>query len=130
MQAITLTLCIGGSPQNFVSSTDSQGFFTVTLGILSGSYNWQAKSYKNLSNAGSLTLNPGTTSQEFGTLRGGDANNNNVVNTVDFNLLKANFNIPNFNPFTDFNNDGVVNTVDFNTLKGNFNLPAGVLTCP
>jgi len=127
---ITLTLCIGGTPQNFLATTDNQAFFTVTLPIPAGSYNWQIKSYTSISNAGNFTLNAGTTNQDFGTLRGGDANNNNVVNTTDFNLLKANFNIPNFNPFTDFNRDGVVNTLDFNTLKGNFNIPAGVLTCP
>jgi hypothetical protein len=100
------------------------------LSIPAGSYNWQVKTYTSLSNAGTLTLTGGTTNQEMGTLRGGDANNNNVVNTTDFNLLKANFNIPNSNPFADFNRDGVVNTTDFNIIKSNFNLPAGLLTCP
>ncbi len=127
---ITLTLCVNGTAQNFVTTTDNQAFFTVTLPIPAGSYNWQVKSYTALSNAGSFTLNGGTTNQDFGTLRGGDTNNNNVVNTVDFNLMKANFNIPTFNAFTDFNRDGVVNTLDFNILKSNFNLPSGLLTCP
>lgn len=128
-QAITLTICVGGATQNYVQSTDSQGFFTATLGLGAGNYNYKVKSYKSLANAGTLALAGGTTNQEFGTLRAGDTDNNNTVNTTDFNRVKGAFGTSS-NPFTDFNNDGITNTSDFNVLKGNFGLSGQNITCP
>lgn len=139
VQPITLTLCINGASQSFVTQTDTQGFFTVTLTALnpSGQYNWRVKNYKNLSNAGTgLSILPGsTTSFDFsgsgtgGALRAGDSNNNNVVNGTDFNLLKAAFGST-ISPNTDYNNDGVTNGNDFNAMKGNFGVSGQNLTCP
>ena len=117
LQAITLTLCVGGVQQNYVTSTDTTGHFTVTLTLPTGNYNYKVKSFKNLSNGGTLTLNAGTTNMEFGTLRAGDANNNDIVNTTDFTLLKNAFGTSN-NLNTDFNNDGITNTTDFTLSKG------------
>ena len=115
--------------QNFVTSTDSTAHFTVTLALPTGNYNYKVKDYKNLSNGGTLTLNPGTTNVEMGTLRAGDANNNDVVNTTDFTLLKNAFGTSS-NLNTDFNNDGITNTTDFTLLKGNFGLVGQGITCP
>ncbi len=51
-----------------------------------------------------------------------DADNNGVVNLVDFNLLAANFNLfPRTFSQGDFNYDGVVNLLDFNILAAHFN---------
>ena len=107
-----------GSPTNYVVSTDASGFFTLTTGLSGGSYNWRLKGPKNLANAGTLTLAGGTNNVEFGVQRAGDANNNNVVNSPDFNIVKSAFG--GNDPRADFNNDGVVNALDFNILKGNF----------
>lgn len=129
VQAITLTLCLGGTPQDFVQNTDSQGFFTVTLVTGPGNYNYLVKSYKNLGNAGTVGLANGTSNVEFGTLGAGDTDNNNLVNTVDFNRLKTAFGTAS-NPSTDFNNDGITNTTDFGLQRNNFGTAGQDLTCP
>jgi hypothetical protein len=55
----------------------------------------------------------------MGTMKAGDANNDNLVNSSDYNILRRAFGTSS-DLRADFNNDGVVNTVDFNLLKGNF----------
>jgi hypothetical protein len=129
IQAITLTLCIGGSATNFVQNTDAQGFFTVTLATGPGSYNYRVKPYKNLAKAGTLVLAGGNNNAEFGTLNAGDTDNSNLVNTTDFTRLRAAFGTAS-NPFTDFNNDGITNTTDFTLLRNNFGTAGQSLTCP
>ena len=60
-------------------------------------------------------------------LSGGDANNDNSVDSTDFGLLIGSFNsqasIPGsgYDPTTDFNSDGFVDSADFGILIGNFN---------
>ena len=57
-------------------------------------------------------------------MRTGDANSDNCVNALDFNILKNTFGKTlgdtGYDARADFNGDNVVNTTDFNTLKGNF----------
>src|SRR5699024_2726474 len=126
-----LTLCVSGAPQIFVAPTDSSGFFTITVGLPpAGLYNWQFKGARNLSTAGNLTLATGATNFDFGLQRTGDANNNNIVNTPDFNLLRSQFGASGPGRGADFNNDGAVNTTDFNLLRGNFGQSGAALTCP
>jgi hypothetical protein len=129
VQAITLTLCIGGSAQNFVQNTDSQGFFTVTLGTAPGNYNYRVKSYKNLGKAGTVAIASGTNNVEFGLLNTGDTDNNNLINTTDFTRLRNAFGTSS-NPFTDFNNDGITNTTDFTLMRNNFGTAGQNITCP
>src|SRR5438045_7657265 len=51
----------------------------------------------------------------------GDANLDATVDTIDFNLLAANFSQSGKYWFNgDFNYDGSVNTIDFNLLASNF----------
>jgi hypothetical protein len=128
VEAITLTLCVGGSPRVYPSTLDRQGFFTVTAALPSGNYGWKAKTYKGLSNSGTLTFSGGTLNLEMGTLKGGDANNSNVIDILDFNLLRPAFGTSN-NPFTDFDESGMTNSADFNIQRGNFGL-LGTGTCP
>jgi hypothetical protein len=53
----------------------------------------------------------------------GDANLDGTVDTVDFNLLAANFSQSGKNwTDADFNFDGAVDSVDFNLLASNFSL--------
>jgi hypothetical protein len=62
----------------------------------------------------------------MGTLRTGDANNDNVVTTSDFNIMKSTFGKglgdPGYDDRADFNGDNRVNTSDFTLLKGNFGM--------
>jgi len=60
---------------------------------------------------------------EMGQQPAGDANRNNVVNVVDFSILKNTYGLacaqPSYDPRADFNNDCVVNSTDFTLLKSN-----------
>jgi hypothetical protein len=56
---------------------------------------------------------------EGGLMKGGDANNDNLITAQDFNILKSEFGLGGVRR-SDFDNSGVVNAQDFNILKGNF----------
>jgi plastocyanin/subtilisin-like proprotein convertase family protein len=129
----TLSLCVGGAPQSQVVTTDQNGNFAITTTAGPGTYNWWIKGRKWLANAGTLTL-PASESVEFGTQRSGDANNTNIVNTIDFNILKTTFGKgqgdPGYDERADFNNDQLANSTDFNSLKANFGLAGAGTNCP
>lgn len=130
----TLSLCVGGAPQNYSLATDASGFFTVTTGLADGSYNWRLKAVINLANSGTLSLSAGTANVEMGTMRAGDSNNSDNVSVVDFNIVKNAFGIgsgqPGYDDRANFNRDTVVNAVDFNLLKGSFSQAGAALVCP
>jgi hypothetical protein len=125
----TLSLCVGGVPQSYSTSTDASGFFTVTTGLADGMYNWSFKGQANLGNAGTLAISAGSANQEMGLQRAGDCNNSNVVNATDFSVLRATFGTGN-DLRADFNRDGVVNATDFNLLRSNFGQGGSTLVCP
>src|SRR5207253_3353790 len=101
-----------------------------------GQYNWRVKSAQLgptptdynpgfLAVTGTLTLTGASiTNQEIGLQRAGDCDNNNVVNSSDFNILKGTFGKGTgqfgYDNRADFTGDTVVNTSDFNLLKGSF----------
>jgi hypothetical protein len=130
----TLSLCVSGLTQNYSVATDSTGTFTVTTGLPNGTYNWSLKGQLNLSNAGSLTIAGGAANVEMGLMRAGDCDNNNIINTSDFNILKNTFGRSpgqvGYDARGDLNRDNVVNSVDFNLQKINFGIPGTPLTCP
>jgi len=65
-----------------------------------------------------VTLVAGTNAVELGTLREGDANNNDFVNITDFSILASAFMTSNAQ--ADFNQDGIVNIGDFVLLRENY----------
>ncbi len=124
---ITLTLKSGTTEVNYPSqNTDASGFFTVPIGGLpSGTYAWRVKDPKYLANSGTLVITSGSNSaQEMGLMRAGDANDDNIVNVSDFNIMKATFGRgvgePSYDDRADFTGDQRVNVQDFNLLKINF----------
>jgi hypothetical protein len=126
---ITLTLKSASTEINYpTQNTDASGFFTVSVGSLApGIYNWRVKGPKFLANSGSVSLSgSGTTQQEMGTIRTGDANNDNRVNVTDFSILKATFGKgsgdPGYDDRADLNGDTRVNVTDFTLLRNNFGL--------
>ena len=106
-------------------TTDSSGYFTVTAQLSPGTYSWWVKGPKYLASSGTLTTTLSqVTNVEMGQQRAGDCNNDNVVSTTDFNILKGTFGkgvgVPGYDDRADFTGDQVVNTTDFNLLKNNF----------
>ena len=67
-------------------------------------------SHDRLANDGTLTFSGGTSTQDFGTQRAGDCNDNNLVNSQDFAILRAAFG-GSSDLRADFNNDGVVSSL-------------------
>jgi len=131
----TLMLCNGSSQvYSGLIATDSSGNFTVATGLADGSYTWKIKNIMSLRNAGSLTISGGSSTQDFGLMKAGDADNTNNVNAVDFSILKNTFGkargAPGYDERANFNRDNVVNAVDFNLLKSRFGQAGSAATCP
>lgn len=123
---ISLTLRSGANYADYPSTTtDASGFFTVSVASLPKStYVWRAKGPQYLANSGTVDLLGGTTQAEMGLMRTGDANNDNVVNGVDFVMLRATIGKacgnPGYDSRADFNGDCVINGVDFTLMKNNY----------
>jgi hypothetical protein len=121
----TLRLTSGGPDYNYATNTDNSGFFTVAVPA-PGTYNWRVKNPQTLANAGTVTVVSGTTNQEMGLLAEGDANNDNCVSSIDFNILKVSFGRspgqPGYDARADFTGDNIVNAQDFNLTKVNFGI--------
>ena len=124
---LTLRPAAGGTLTTFPQqNTDVNGYFTVTLtGLPAGTYNWRAKGPQFLANSGTITV--GGSAQinaDMGFMRSGDANNDNIVNNLDFILLKPAFSADCSTPFydarVDFTGDCLVNSADMMPLKRNF----------
>ncbi len=111
-----------GSSFDYDTATDQSGYFIVTFGLVPDNYTWRVKNPQTLANSGIVTLAEGYNSVEMGTLREGDANNDNCVNVSDFNIRKATYGKSageqGYDPRGDFNSDNIVNIADFNLLKG------------
>ena len=122
---VTLTVPGQGAPAySFAPTTDASGVFTLT-GITPGTYDMRVKHSHTLQNRQTLILaagaNPPTA---VGTLREGDANNDNYVTLVDFSILVATFarctGDPGYDARADFNGDACVTLLDFSLLATNF----------
>jgi hypothetical protein len=62
----------------------------------------------------------------MGYMRVGDANNDNIVNASDFNILRISFGLSSgqqgYDDRAEFNGDLVVNIGDFTLIRSNFGL--------
>ena len=123
--------------QAFTPTTDENGEFVLT-GIAPGTYDIAVKNSHTLQNVvTNVTIVSGTGNQvNLGTLREGDANNDNFVDLVDFSLLTTGFDTcqgdADFDERADFNEDGCVALGDFSLLTNHFDeagdtVPAGTL---
>lgn len=124
---VTITLKSGVSEINYPPmTTDGSGSFNVNVGGLpDGTYNWRVKGSQYLSRSGSVVIDGSPQiNLEVGLMTVGDINNDDVINVVDFNMMKQTFGKtagdPGFDPRADFNGDNAINIVDFNYEKNNF----------
>ena len=111
-----LTPVGGGSPY---------GTFFLT-GIPDGTYDVAIKGTKNLRVSLQNFAVTGNANLPDVLLLGGDANNDNSVDSTDFGLLIGLFNTEGsiagsgYSPEADFNDDGFVDSTDFGILIGNY----------
>jgi glucose/arabinose dehydrogenase len=114
----------GGTATTTTVTTDQSGGFTL-INLLPGSYSIRVKAPGYLSSSQPVTITSGSASVNFGTLRAGDVNGDNIVSLADFSLLATSFNRTNgqsgFNPAADLNGDGSVTLADFSLLAISFN---------
>ncbi len=124
---VTLTLKSGTNEVNYPAlNTDASGFFTVSVaGLANGTYSWRVKGPKFLANGGTVSLTGAArTSVEMGFMRSGDANNDNVITGLDFNIVKGSFGRSpgeqTYDDRADLDGDHVVSASDFNLMRNNF----------
>jgi hypothetical protein len=122
---VTVTFLIGTTPAGTLMTTlASDGTFSLS-GMTPGVYTVRIKHAQYLAAAQSVTLTAGVNAVNFGTLRAGDANDDNRVTLVDFSLISGMFNRragdAGYDARADLNGDGAVTLVDFSLLAGNFN---------
>ncbi len=129
LQAQPITLKFR-STDNGISATttvtpNAAGQFTVS-NVPEGTYNLAIKGGKWLQKVVAIDATNGPVSGVSVRLIGGDANNDNSVDSSDFTVLIGSFNseadIPGsgYNARADFNDDGFVDSSDFTILIGNF----------
>ncbi|MCK6578695.1 MAG: S8 family serine peptidase [Anaerolineae bacterium] len=113
----------GGGAAVFDGMVASNNSGVFSLNVPAGNYNVWVKGAHTLANMSTINL-AGNVAHNFGTLKEGDANDNNVVNISDFSLLASAFGSwvgqPGYNAAADFNGDSIVNISDFSILASNF----------
>jgi subtilisin-like proprotein convertase family protein len=134
---VTITLKLGTTEANYPGqTTDPSGYFTVPVSSLAnGSYTWRVKGPHAtmdvnttpgfLARSGVVSLaGAPVTNLEIGLVKAGDANNDNTIDVLDFNLLKQSFGLsvgsPGYDNRADFTGDQTVDVLDFNLIKTNF----------
>lgn len=108
---------------NTTVTTDTNGRF-VFGAVQTGSYKVWVKGEQTLAQLAITTLGQGGTTIDFGLMRAGDANDDNVVNISDFSILAASFGkasgTSGYDERADFNGSAVVDITDFSLLAVNF----------
>jgi hypothetical protein len=120
---VSLTPQGAGPTVTCTPTTDQDGNFTCG-GFAPASYVACVKNTQTLQNCEAVTLVAGDNTVNFGTLRAGDANDDNCVLLVDFSILAATFSKctgdAEFDARADFDGSGCVVLADFSLLATNF----------
>lgn len=107
-------------------TTDASGNFSIS-NIPAGTYKIAVKNTHTLKRVlnEQVIVSGGTLVANFGTLIGGDVNNNNIINLADLGALLFGYNKiagdPNYVNNADLNGNGVVNLADLGLLLANYN---------
>ena len=123
--AFTLRPADGGAAITLSQTLGAGGTFALT-GIAAKSYVLAVKGDRWLQATIPVDATGGAASNVRLTLRGGDANNDNAVDTSDFGVLvgayggSSKVSGSGYDAVADFNCDGFVDTTDFGLLVGNY----------
>jgi hypothetical protein len=136
---ISLTLKSGPFERNFGGlTTDAAGFYTVPLTLVPpGTYSWRVKGPDGdtstapndptgfLANCGTIAIpDAPQTAMENGTMRTGDADRDNLIDVMDFMILRDAFGrirgSAGYDSRADFDGDTTVQILDFTLMKANF----------
>lgn len=121
---ITISATNTDTNATHTSATDREGNFDIPE-LIAGNYNIQADAERYLPSCTSADISAEqVTTLSPATLRGGDVNDDEIINIADASLLTGVFgeNAPPADIRADINNDGVVNIQDFSILGGNYQL--------
>lgn len=134
-QPLTIILKSTSREVTFSPQTDAFGSFTVSIADLeNGTYAWWVKGSNTLANAGTIELTGASLGQDMGVLLAGDADNDNMVDMRDFNMMRNSFakslGQDGYDARADFNNDNVVNISDYTLIRKNFGIGGKILTAP
>jgi hypothetical protein len=103
---------------------DQNGVWTGVLTLCPGTYDVSVKNAHTLTNKKANVAINGPTTIDMGTLREGDANDDNQVDIGDFSILVASYRQelgdPDFQDRTDFDEDDRVDIRDFVLLANHF----------
>lgn len=104
--------------------TDENGAFILPL-VAPGTYDVRVKNGHTLANVKrAVQVLPGLNMISLGTLLEGDASDDNMIDILDFSLLRALFGSDSSR--ADFNQDGVVDVVDFSLFRAHFGLSGDI----
>ena len=121
---VTLLRNDGSVYQAMPLYTTPYGEFTL-MRLQPGIYNVRVKNPITLANYKStVRLLPGVNRVALGTLLAGDSSDDNVVDVLDFSLLRAQFGTDSHE--ADYNGDGVVDVYDFSLLRAHFGLSGDI----
>lgn len=115
------TSTVAYSKSDITSGATGNASFTVN-GLAAGSYDFKIKTTRNISSKITNTVLTNPISLNFGILKAGDLNNDDIVNSLDFSLLNSKWLQADL--IADINGDQIVNTIDYAILNGNW-LAAG-----
>ena len=103
--------------------TNENGAFILPL-VAPGVYDIRIKNLHTLANIKCVQVLPGINTISMGTLIEGDASDDNVIDVLDFSLLRASFG--GASSRADFNQDGIVDVMDFSLLRAHFGLSGDI----
>jgi hypothetical protein len=110
----------------YTPTTDQSGHFTITHSEEGAhAYDIRVKNAHTLRNIdANVTLQVGDNFIDFGTLREGDANDDNYVGLIDFSILATSYDKssaqPGFDARADFNENDLIEISDFSLLATNY----------
>lgn len=125
--SITVQSLSSGEPIDVTSTLDSSGYFTLTG--MNGEYQIGVRGHNTLRNTLRVIAVGEMTAADFGALRGGDSNGDNIVTLMDFSILVSTFGrctgAASYDGRADFDGDACVTLLDFSILRSNYGASGG-----